>query len=690
VTTGDEESESLVDNLFREVDDQFKDLEREYSQAREDIASADFAKAPVDPLEASNERFELLSRVASLKAEIARQSHELDERDRMLAELGEKIASFQADIAERDATLAELNHMRQEAAAERREQARLAALLDARAAERDELVAAAQRIQNERDNVQELLTQALARFDDAELTRSEMEDKLRHLEAAQDSAAHQHESRAHELIESRAEMAKLADQLDEAQRQAKAEFTRAEKGEALAERRANESNYLNRRIEALTEKLDGATKFEAQAASLHSELNLAGRRIGDLERELASHQAEADAAQAAVAAVAERTADYDELAARVEQLEQERQSAAAAATAAAASVPIAAAAVVEQTPDELADRARELSGRRSIDQEILAVALEIADAEEPIVEPQSSTLVDLELTDLPVIDSDLARLQAANDAIEADVERLQAQSAEVERAHQRQVMADEIADANPIEAIPVPKIDDLLDEAAAARAGQPITTEIPAVVITEEPEIPEAEVPEPDVPQLDVPRVTAPVIDIPQAPVHEAPVYEAPVYEAPVYEAAPIETPGVGATRKRMVLPTDMTPNTPEAVTYLLNQPGVTAIVDARSTCGRTGIRPSELFQRVASLRDRFDVPVEVVVTPVSTPVGGAPSLPAVGVHHVTGADTVADRVRALCMGFPLDQPLVVIAGDDHVRRAAITQEANVVEPSAVIDLAQS
>ena len=87
-------------------------------------------------------------------------------------------------------------------------------------------------------------------------------------------------------------------------------------------------------------------------------------------------------------------------------------------------------------------------------------------------------------------------------------------------------------------------------------------------------------------------------------------------------------------------------------------------------------------------LRDRFDVPVEVVVTPVSTPVGGAPSLPAIGVHHVTGADTVADRVRAICMGFPADQPLVVIAGDGHVRSAATSQQANVVEPAAVLDLA--
>ena len=155
---------------------------------------------------------------------------------------------------------------------------------------------------------------------------------------------------------------------------------------------------------------------------------------------------------------------------------------------------------------------------------------------------------------------------------------------------------------------------------------------------------------------------------------------------------AAVPTPSLAShasdVRKRTILPADMVPNTPEAVAFLLNQPGVIAIVDARSTCGRTGIRPSELFDRIATLRDHFDVPVEVVVTPVSTPVGGAPDLPAIGVHYVTGADTVADRIRALCMGFPSDQPLVVIAGDDHVRRAAIGQEANVVEPTVVLNVA--
>ena len=53
----------------------------------------------------------------------------------------------------------------------------------------------------------------------------------------------------------------------------------------------------------------------------------------------------------------------------------------------------------------------------------------------------------------------------------------------------------------------------------------------------------------------------------------------------------------------------------------------------------------------------------------------------------MSGADTVADRIRALCMGLPADQPLVVIAGTDQVWRAASGQDANVVEPAVILNL---
>ena len=602
--------------------DQFEDLEREYTEARQEI----------NPLEASNERFALRNHVATLQAEVSRQSDELDERDRLLGELSNKVTSFQSDLAERDATLAELHEARQQLAAERREQSRLTALLDARAAEREELATATQRLQNERDNVQELLTQALERFEVADQLRITAQERALQLEADGEVAAGEHNLRAHELIESRAEMSKLTEQLDEARRTASNEKQRADKAEALAERRANESGYLNRRIQAMTVKLDEATAVQNQATNLRQELVQSERQVADLERELAALRAETDAAHAAVAAVAERTANYDELVAKIDALETERDASLIESSGSftgrsevldAEPAPVAAADEVVS----LADRARELSERRSIDQELIAAAYEIAGDEmpppaAPVEAPPVEELAELTDEDLPVIDHDLAEIAPAPHVLEGDT---------------------------------------VFEEDTAFEADTVFEEDTPTA----------------EIPQVTIPRVP----DLPPPPPPPAPV------SIPEPEPGPAMT-GVGATRKRMVLPADMEPNTPMAVSYLLNQPGVSAIVDARSTCGRTGIRPSELFDRLAAIRDHYDVPIEVVVTPVSTPVGGAPSLPAIGVHHITGADTVADRVRALCMGFPTDQPLVVIAGDDHVRRAAIAQEANVVEPAAVVSLA--
>ena len=78
MTTGDEETESLVDNLFREVDDHFGNLEREYHEARRELADADVGRrASVEnPVGATSERYELLSEVASLRSELARNAGE--------------------------------------------------------------------------------------------------------------------------------------------------------------------------------------------------------------------------------------------------------------------------------------------------------------------------------------------------------------------------------------------------------------------------------------------------------------------------------------------------------------------------------------------------------------------------------------------------------------------------------------
>ena len=639
---------STSDALSIEVDDQFADLEHEYIKAREKlVGAASRRESPRDALEASNERFELVSQVATLRAEVSRQADELDERDRMLNELGGKITGFEAEIARGESVSQELHAARQQTLEERREQARLSALLDARAAERQELADVANRLQHDRDHIQELLNTALARHDDAESRLAQMDDKIRHIEAERDTGAHEHEARAHELIESRAEMSKLSDRLDDMAKQTAEAHVRAEKAEALAERRANEASYLNRRIAAMTEKIEAADSFEDDANNLRRELTIAERRITDLERQLASEQSESAAARAAVETIAERTSDYDELVATNDRLRLERDEASTAASGPASTATLTEVEPVTEpsaSASSLAERAHELSARRANEAAMAAEAAEVAAARQ-VVDTTIAVdeLEDLDNDDLSIIDHDLDRFETPA-GIPA--------------------MATEAA---------LPRV---LDTTHLPETEQPAP----------EPSAPEPSAPEPPAPEP--PALVAPIEveagDTPQITMDPAALVPA-AFTSPVQ--TPSLAPAFSEERKRAVLPAHLEPNTPEAVAHLLNQPGVTAIVDARSTCGRTGIRPSELFERVAALRDFFDVPVEVVVTPVSTPVGGAPDLPAIGVHHITGADTVADCVRALCMGFPADQPLVVIAGDDHVRRAAIGQHANVVEPAAVLNL---
>lgn len=760
MSTGDEEADRLVDDLFREVDDQFADLEREYHQAREGMATADSERRDKtgDALVASNERFELMSQVATLQAEVSRQRDELDERDRMLTALGDKIAGFEADIANRDETLAELTTARHDAADARREQARLSALLDARAAERQELADVAHRLQNERDNLQDLLTTALARFDEAESAIAQMDDKLRHLEAARDTAAREHDARAHELIESRAEMSKLTDQLADLTRSSEAATERAVRAEALAERRTNEAGYLNRRIEALAEKVQEAEAVETEAKNLRRELVLVERRISELERALDAAKSEAAASNAAVDAIADRTADYDELVAKVARLQEERDAAWEAASG-YPRVPMPPD-EVEQEPDDvaaLADQARELGARRASEAELAANAAEDAadaarageassSADEatrephdgaprldaisgaaghaggPIVMPATDDefddaaaaqdalagLEELDEDDIALIDDDLAMLTAdeptaaaptGQGIIEFDgnesLPRIdlggfdaQADPAVAGTTEPPSSAPRVTAPGVVIDSIEIPTADDAADSAEIPTADDTAdSAEIPSaddtadsaeVATADEPD--QVEEPGPEV----IPLIT---LDHLAGSDESDDTAGADDGAGSDDRLPPVVAPGTPAARKRTILPADLEPNTPEAVAHLLNQPGVTAIVDARSTCGRTGIRPSELFERIQRLRDHFDVPVEVVVTPVSTPVGGAPDLPAIGVHYVTGADTVADRIRALCMGLPADQPLVVIAGDDHVRRAAIGEEANVVEPGAVLNL---
>jgi hypothetical protein len=702
----DAEVDDLVGGLFREVDNRFNTLEAQYAAARQDLTTADVEEslARTDPIAASAARYELVSEVATLRADVERQASELDERDRMLAELSNRIEGFEERLREADDIERAAGTTRQELHEERRELARVRALLDASAAEREELSDVAQRLKNEKDHVDLLLATAIERFEEVDQIRSQLGDDLERLEAARQAEAADHDNRFHDLTDAKAEARRLAELVDDLTTTRDDAVRRADKAESKNERRGNEVNYLNRRIESLTERANESDALAAESKRLSEENALLNRRIGDLERELESQTAQALASAAAVEAIADRSAQHDDLVARIAELEE-------AATRRETAQPVAETSTELQ---DLAQRARSLGSQRSSGAyeplasntpapPALVPALPLVEApvvEAPVVEAPSIP------TPPPPADAPAAPAIAVPSAADAPAPP----ALPVVESPVVGSPADEGVEL-PVAGIPLPEapVLDIADipvveyptPAPDAGSYQAPSLAIPGMTPPAPPTPPTPEVAEPvwasDAPDkgIEAPTGAAPVLDVSAmtAPQEAVPVAEAP---APVVEP---DVAGSGSTRSssslfvdaagrsRMVLPPEMEPDTPEAVEYLLSQPSVTAIVDARSFCGRTGVRPSELFERIAALRDRFDVPVEVVVTPVSTPVGGAPNLAAIGVHRVTGADTVSDRVRALCLGFPPDQPIVVVAGDDHVRRAAIGEEANVVDPAVVIDV---
>ena len=76
----DAEVDDLVGGLFREVDDRFNTLEAQYAAARQDLTTADVEEslARPDPIAASAARYEMVSEVATLRADVERQAAELD------------------------------------------------------------------------------------------------------------------------------------------------------------------------------------------------------------------------------------------------------------------------------------------------------------------------------------------------------------------------------------------------------------------------------------------------------------------------------------------------------------------------------------------------------------------------------------------------------------------------------------
>ena len=652
---GEEGIDDLVGGLFRNVDSRFSNLQQRVQKARENLRESDVETVGHrDLAAASAAREAVATEVATLRADIERQASLLVERTRIVEDLRARLkqAEVRADLAEErlaiaderlatsDRAVEEAHAAREDLHEARRETARMQALLEARSVERDELGQVTQRLQDEKQQLELQLAAAFESVNEVDTLRSRLIEDVTQLEAARSAEAAEHHLRHEELADARAELRRLNEQVDELTAARDEANQRADRAESAVERRSREVAYLNRRIDSLTERAAESEQLESQIKGLLEQQTLATRQIADLRRELETKTAEAVASSKAVEAIAERASQHDDLVEALADLEVQLAAARAAATSSedAASAAQRALAEAHQVPSAEvevdgadAEPATAHVGEHDVASGVGRVeAAPPLDPDEPRVQPAPTAYVAprLEVPDLSAFDGPDT---ASSPASDADL-----------------VWADDLESTGP----PEPTVESTVDDREPAAQGDPgggrgAGTDRYAA----EPE------PEPE--------------NGPDS-VRPAAFSEATALR-PVVE------------RRRLVLPAAVQPDTPEAVEYLLGAPGVVVIVDARSFCGRTGIRPSELFDRIAALRDRFDIAIEVVVTPVSTPTGGTPELPAIGVHHVTGAGTVADQVRALCATIPADQQLVVVAGDDHVRRAATSEEANVVDPALVV-----
>lgn len=652
MTKDDENSDDVVGSLFREVDDHFADLEQQYNDARRQLASSDDDRREreVDYVQATSERYELMSEVASLRSDLSRSVEALAERDRLLTELSERIGGFESQLREGEQAKVDARAALQAASEEKREVSRLNALLEARLAERQELTDLAHRLQADKEHVEELLNTSLTRFEQVDQVRLDVTEKLARIEAVRGNETAEYEARASQLTQAKAEVKRLAGETDDLVQARDDAEQRANRAEGLVERRSNEISYLNRRIEALSTDAGKADGMGDEISELTRANTLLNRRVQELESQLRSKVAETEASAAAVAALADRSSERDEFAAKIAELEQalDAQDSGLAMVDDGVTQPPASADDIA----ELTARVRNLESPESFSAHLRPAASGRV-VEDVEIDSEDDDAVDLSSPDEPAVDQTVTEPES--------------EPAEPEPGY---IELDQ------------PSPGAILDKPARTSYPQPEPT---GAMIDAPPAQPTSLS---TAPQFDL---FAPVDEVDQSALTPAPNFAgdlaATAGNAPNFSFATEKSRRSFVARRRIVLPAETPPNSEQAIGLFFSQKNAIVVVDARSSCTQTGMRPSELFDRLVALRDRFDVPVEVVVTPVSTPVGGAPQHAAIGVHSVTGADTVADRVRALCLGLPGDQPVVVIAADDHVRRAAIAEEANVIDPSAALEL---
>ena len=468
----------------------------------------------------------------------------------------------------------------------------------------------------------------------------ELAAKLAELDTARESEAFEFAARGDQAAEAKAEAKRLGDLVPELTTSRDDAERRADKSEGLVERRSNEVRYLKRRIEALTSDAGRVDSLDEEIKVLDRDNTLMRRRVNELENELAAQSARAAASAKAVDVLAERSSERDEFAAKVAELEQALDRPAGTVTPGRPLEPPSAAsemqrlttgsatwvarrsedwsaetrAQVEVSGDAADEREADLAGADEAEGDHTQIQPEVVESSEPtgevpIVVVESEVVESSEPTgEVPVAESEVESFESTGEATEVVADESDSEVSEapfvrlarVPTATDNDEVAEsaddwpEIPDADEVaeSADDWPETPDVDEDATAADELLDTEAEPEAIDVASSDEQdgqaislgPDAEEPE--------------VISLARSDAQETPSDPQFGLGDPASAVTPAPAAELFAGRKRAILPAALVPNTGPAVDFLLTQRGVTAIVDARSSCAQTGIRPSDLFDR--------------------------------------------------------------------------------------------
>ena len=174
------------------------------------------------------------------------------------------------------------------------------------------------------------------------------------------------------------------------------------------------------------------------------------------------------------------------------------------------------------------------------------------------------------------------------------------------------------------------------------------------------------------------------------------------VAEKAGFEAQPEPAPGADSgpepptKRLPVPMPKGLLNDTPEAVEYLLHSvPEVVVLIDGYNVTFKKWPEMTLREQRrrflrnVEELSSRYPCSEFVVVFDGSVTdydyIATTPRSVGVSVQFTPSQETADDRIIALCSGYPLRRPLVVVSEDNDVRERARGQGANLVHPRKLL-----